>query len=88
MLIDGYSSVNMTVDESFKVVLTGKRVVVSNALALLIICVECGNTVNVYLHNTPTNEEFAHEELQTGTTQYPAFNYCRCEQRNDIHVVK
>jgi hypothetical protein len=53
----------------------------------LLICTECGNTINVYLHHVPSDGEMAND-LLTGTVQYPMFKYCKCDQRNDIHVVK
>ena len=78
---------DLTVDPKFKVALIGKRIIVSNEQAILLICTECGNTINVYLHHVPSDGEMAND-LLTGTVQYPMFKYCKCDQRNDIHVVK
>lgn len=81
---------NLTVNPAFKIVLTGKRIVVSNEQAILIICTECGNTINVFLHHIPTDGQMENE-LLTGTVQYPMFKYCKCDVHTgggDIHVVK
>lgn len=52
-------------------------VVINNAHALSIICLNCGGMKNVYLHHEPTQEEMA-GRLRTGIEAYAMFAQCKC----------
>jgi hypothetical protein len=70
---------DMTVNPKVKVDAGKDDIVISNEHAILIVCRRCGDTKNVSVHETPTEEQMKTSgRLRTGTMQYPQFKYCRC----------
>jgi hypothetical protein len=70
---------DLTVNPKIKIDAGRDDIVVSNEHAILIICRRCGDTKNVSLHETPTENQMKPSgALRTGTMQYPQFKYCHC----------
>lgn len=72
---------NLTVNADYKVESYpgAGLLTISNRDAVLLICMRCGNTKNIYLHEPPTESQMAQDgQLQTGSVQYPMFQQCNC----------